>query len=337
MRKFLSIFTVTTTLIGLAGCSQSEITEPVVDTNQPVEIKVAGKTLGITSHTRAPFEGDGQVAIDARLIVSSTDLNYTTMVANDTIEFAAGADSGFDPAVPYPHSTNSVYLVGLYPPAAEADWTIASGSASFTFDGTHDVMATRQVETKRTDGTASPTTYPLMTFHHLLTRLNLCVQAEDEAAQAAWGGVTSITVKSPNGIAITFEKEATPPTASTKPTSLCSGTAIDFPFYNKGLDTKFTIGTIPLQATTPTAQSYSLVAPPSSTTTEASYDLLVVTDNHAGYAINVPLKNTGGTDYIGDARGLQFDITLTFTATNIMAKATVNKWEDGGTGGGTIQ
>lgn len=334
MRKFLSIFTVTATLIGLAGCSQSEITEPVVDTNQPVEIKVAGKTLGITSHTRAPFDGNGAVAIDARVIVSSTSLDYTTRVANDIIKFAAGADSGFDPAVPYPHSTNSVYLIGLYPAGAVDDWTIASGSASFTFNGSHDVMATRQVETKRTDGTASPTTYPLMTFHHLLTRLDLRIQAENIAAQEAWGEVTSIKVKSPStGVAVNFDIEN-----NTRPNADFSTTVGEFPFYAIATDNVFPQTPLPLKTVNPGVQSYCLVAPKDGNGSQVKYDLLVTSENHtAEYPITVDLNDTSSAAFTGNTQGNKFEITLTFTATEIMAKATVVDWTTGGTGGGTIQ
>lgn len=335
MRKFLSFFTVTATLMGITSCSDNKIADLTVDTDQPVEIKVSGKALGITPNTRAPFEGNGNVAIDARVIASSTSLNYSTLVANGIIEFTANTASGFSPAVPYPHSNNSVYLVGLYPAGAANAWTIASDKASFIFDGSHDVMATRQVETKRTDGTASPTTYPTMTFHHLLTRLNLRIQAKDAAAQTAWGEVTSIKVKSRStGVDVLFSTEDN----TSRPDTLFNTTAADFPFYTNETDDVFPQIALPLEASNPNVQSYCLVAPKNGAGSQVQYDILVTTVNHpAVFPVTVGLNTTGSAAFTGNTQGNKFEITLTFTATEIMAIANVKPWDNGGSGSGTIQ
>lgn len=334
MKKYLSIFTVTATLIGFASCSQNEITEPTVDTDKPVEIRVAGKALSITPQTRAPHIGTSAAGLTARVLASEKTKEYAgaDLVTNGTITFEdapTGSATGYSPAVPYPHATDPVYLLGLYP-TTPADWTIANDgkSANFTFDGSHDVMATQEVSTTRADGVTGGT-YKSLTFHHLLTKLDLLIKADDQSAIDAWGNVTSIIVKSAKTATVTFSDAS----AATAPTTGFTENA-EFPFYAVSDDAALT--PVALTTTATDAQYYALVAP--SKTGNAAYDLVVTTANYNGnYNVTVPLESAPNTAFTGDTQGKQFKITLTFTATDIKAFATVVDWTTGGTGGGTIQ
>lgn len=339
MRKF-SLFTVAATLVAFTSCSQVD-SQDVVDTDQPVEIKVAGKALSITPTTRKPFEGIATTDLNARVLASNTSKTYNNspidLIKDGTMTFTAATSStasGFDGGgVPYPHATNSVYLVGLYPTAPSADWTIASDgkSASHTFDGTHDVMATREITTVRSDGKDG---YQTLTFHHLLTRLDVIIQAEDQSAIDSWGNVTSIQVKSPsNNITVTFDTEDN----NTKPATSFTNAETLFSFYTVGTDVLLPSTTLPLKSSDPSAQSYSIVAPKVGGGSQVVYDLVVTTANHSGYAVSVPLLDTANAEFKGDTKGLKFEITLTFEATDIKAFATVKPWVTGGTGGATIQ
>lgn len=351
MRKFLSIFTVTATLIGITSCSKSEIPDTAVDTDQPVEIRVAGKALSITPSTRVPFEGSVPTNLKARVLASNTAAKYINapddLIKDGTMSFnAASTAYKFDgtDVITYPHATTPVYLVGLYPTTTAADWTVdaSSGSkASFVFNGTHDVMATREVATTREEAVAG--TYQTLTFHHLLTRLNLRIQAENAAAQAAWGQVKSIKVKSlTNKATVTFGTEDNLTQPVTEFSVDATSTDTDFKFYTIETDNPIPQADIPLKPTGSApalaVQSYSLVTPKDgSSTTQVSYDLVVETENHSGFAINVPLETTTSSEFKDNTKGLQFEITLTFTATEIKAMATVKPWVPGGTGSGTVQ
>lgn len=343
MKKFLSILAVASTAMYFTSCSKSDVTDVGDEkAQQPVEIKVGGKALSITpGKTRAPFEGIAVADLKARVLASNTSKKYDAspdlinsgaMTFKNSNTTAIGFDGG---AVPYPHATNNVYMVGLYPMAPFADWTITdNGSkAKYTFDGSHDVMAADEVTTTRAEAVGA-VGYQTLNFHHLLTRLNLTVQAKDQAAKDAWGEVTSVKVKSPaNDVTVTFKtKDANPPTTEFGTTETL------FPFYLKGSDNTLASLELPLENSSPTAQSYSIVATKNGTA--VSYDLIVTTDKFTtGYNVNVPLMTADSTPaaFSGDTRGLQFDITLTFSSTDIRAFATVKEWGTGGTGGATIQ
>lgn len=342
MKKFLSILAVASTAMYFTSCSKSDVTDVGDDkAQQPMEIKVGGKALSITpGKTRAPFEGIAAADLKARVLASNTSKKYDitpdlikdgTMTFKNSVTAAIGFD---DVIVPYPHAVNNVYMVGLYPTAPSADWTITdNGSkAKYTFNGSHDVMAADEVTTVRSDGTTGA--YKTLNFHHLLTRLNLTVQAKDQAAKDAWGKVTSVEVESPaNDVTVTFKTVDADP-----PATAFGNTKTNFPFYLAGSDNALASLELPLESTNPAAQSYSIVA--TKVGPAVSYDLIVKTEKFtAGYAVNVPLMTDAvpPVAFNDDTRGLQFNITLTFNATEIKAFATVKAWGDGGTGGATIQ
>lgn len=348
MKKFLSILAVASTAMYFTSCSKSDVTDVGDDkAQQPMEIKVGGKALSITpGKTRAPFEGIAVADLKARVLASNTSKKYDAapdlinsgaMTFKNTITTAIGFDDG---AVPYPHATNNVYMVGLYP-MGSTDWAITeSGSkAKFTFNGSHDVMAADEVITTRAEAT-SAVGYKTLNFHHLLTRLNLTVLAKDQAAKDAWGDVTSIKVKSPaNDVTVTFKTADTNP-----PTTAFGTTETIFPFYEIAKETALPTIALPLEIDSPSAQSYALVAPKNgNNSTQVFYELIVTAKNYTEngsekeYPITVNLESAPNTAFNGNTQGLKFDIKLTFSATDIKAFATVKAWVDGGTGGATIQ
>lgn len=348
MKKFLSILAVASTAMYFTSCSKSDVTDVGDEkAQQPMEIKVGGKALSITpGKTRAPFEGIAVADLKARVLASNTSKKYDVtpdlinsgaMTFKNSITTAIGFDDG---AVPYPHATNNVYMVGLYP-MDPTDWDIRDNgsTAFFTFNGSHDVMAADEVTTTRAEAT-SATGYKTLNFHHLLTRLNLTVQAKDQAAKDAWGKVTSIKVKSPaEDVKVTFKTADTNP-----PTTTFGTTEAIFPFYEIAKETALPTTELPLEASAPTAQSYALVAPKDgNNSTQVSYDLIVTAENYTEngsekeYPITVKLDSAPNTAFNGDTQGLKFDIKLTFSATDIKAFATVKAWGEGGTGGATIQ
>lgn len=341
MRKSLLFLAVVSTAMYLTSCSKSDGPGPGGDgPGQPVDIKLGGQTLSVSPGTKAPIDGIPASGLTARVLASNTSLKYESpnMFKDGTMKFmstttAAGFEGG---GVPYPHATNPVHLVGLFPTAPSADWTItANGTkAVYAFNGSHDVMATKEVATTREDATTGHT-YKTLKFHHLLTRLNITVQATDANAATAWGQVTSITVKSPaEEVTVTFEKGN-----DARPTNVFTEVDTWLNVYGIGTEAVLPATTLPLVATIPAAQGYIMVAPKDGqTTTQVEYDLIVITDKYpAGYPISVPLEASPGAAFNDKTQGLQFDIKLTFNATEIKAFATVEPWGTGGSGSGTIQ
>lgn len=335
MKKFLFLFTVIAALMNFTSCSNGDNPIDVVDPDKPVEIKVSGRALDVVAGTRAPFDGviaNGD-ALNARVIASITQNVYTTPLHDNFMNFGATA-VGFTAPKAYPHAVNPVYLVGLYPSDLWDATTTGTDKISFTFTGKEDVMASNQVATVKNDVISN--THKSLTFHHLLTRLNLTVQAKDDDARTAWGQVKSLKVVSTNyKVTVTLGTG----TDAIAPDTVFAGGEKEFDFYNIGADTPYcnAAQTLPLESDNPTTQSYALVAPQGdASATEIGYTIKVTTTNYntTERVIYVPLKvSTNGANFANQSTaGKKFEVVLTFTATNIEATATVIPWALGGNG-----
>lgn len=339
MKRFLFLFTVIAALMNFTSCSNND--DPAgVDPNQPVEIKVSGRALDVVASTRAPFEGiTGANKLSAKVMASNTAAKYMApdVLHVSTMEFGPTDPVGFGDPKPYPHATNPVYLVGLYPSSATWSSVANDNETSFTFTGIEDVMASTEVATVKDDVVNG--THKSLTFHHLLTKLNLGIKAKDDNASLAWGSVTSLQVVSPNNVATVKLGTGSETPESVAPTTTFTGGNQDFTFCAIGLDTPFCSGTSPYgwPATIGVVgQSYALVAPQNTTdaATPIVYTIKVRTEkyNITDRVVPVTLKDTDGNNFVGSTAGQMFDISLTFTATNIEAKATVKPWITGGNG-----
>lgn len=338
MKRFLFLFTVIAALMNFTSCSNND--DPTgVDPNQPVEIKVGGRALDVVASTRAPFdEITASNTLTAKVMASETSSKYATadVLHDDFMNFGAAA-VGFTTPKAFPHATNPVYLVGLYP---STTWTAVAGDneTSFTFTGTEDVMASTEVATVKDD--VADNNHKSLTFHHLLTRLNLTIKAKDASAVEAWGAVTSLQVVSPSDVVMVELGTGSETPSSVAPTTdFTGGNAADFTFCTIGTDTPFCSTGAPYvwPATAPTtAQSYALVAPQDNTaTTPIKYTIKIRTEKYDAQdrSVDVTLKvSTGGADFVGNTAGKKFEVVLTFTATNIEATATVKPWTPGGNG-----
>lgn len=339
MKRFLFLFTVIAALMNFTSCSNND--DPTgVDPNQPVEIKVGGRALDVVASTRAPFdEITASNTLTAKVMASETSSKYGTadVLHDDFMNFGAAAVGFTDPKA-FPHATTPVYLVGLYP---STTWTAVAGDnkTSFTFTGTEDVMASTEVATVKDD--VADNNHKSLTFHHLLTRLNLTIKAKDASAVAAWGAVTSLQVVSPSDVVMVELGTGSETPSSVAPTTdFTGGNAADFTFCTIGTDTPFCSTSAPYAwpTTAPTeAQSYALVAPQNNTATSTPivYNIKIKTEKYATIdrTVPVPLKvSTGGADFVGNTAGQKFEVVLTFTASNIEATATVKPWTPGGNG-----
>ncbi len=330
-------------LLTLASCSKSELANRPVVENDMVEIMATSKAL--TIETRAPFEG--QIASDntltAVVLGSTTTADYTTRYCDGTITFADDTNAkGFDTTPKYyPVSDAPIYLCALYPTAL-ADWKDIATTAKYTFDGKTDVMAAAEVSGKKS--TAMAGTVPSFTFNHLLTKLIVKVKADGDAAVGVWGDITGISlVKANNGDVFDTAEVTLATGAAATGTAFSNAAADGMAFYRidaaaytdnavDDADNKIALTTTAEEA------AYSLVAPiiaengvkhfalkvdtklgETVTTKEVSFDLYKAKVGEEDPAV-----------FSGDTQGKAFEITLTFKATEIVAKATVTDWVKGG-------
>lgn len=305
---------------------------------------------------------------------ANTSLVVDTIIFEDVK--TNSATFGFVNPQYYPvNPATKVALVGLYPAkAAFAPSSAMSSYASTTYDitvlGNEDLMVAPEVQTKKSDVvgvTAGSEVYPTLDFQHLLTRLDMKVVAKDSAAYKAWGKIKEIAIIKTGNAALknVISVNLTPsttPGVTYDPVAKITGSAASFPCYVvnsvtsnytdsilNGTDyTKNIVLPVAADATSPTTiasdakiVAYSMITP-FNATTSATIDLNIITENSdpAGYAITVPLTLDASISSNPDEaamRGKKIVVTLTFAATEIVARASVASWENGGTADGTIE
>ena len=288
-------------IAAMASCSKTELS------NTPdgsVEIKAKSTALSIS--TKSPYEGtiSSGNPLTAQVLVSKTDGNYTSRYCDGEMTFSDDGTTEASFATPqyYPADGSVLYLCGLYP-SDLGGW-----------------------------------------FKHLLTKLGVKLVAEDDAAVTAWGNVTDISLVGVNGSQKPYSKvEVTLQDGTAVTGSAFSTTVESFSFYtmteNTYNDVAFSAQTLALTKTAANA-AYSLVAPITATGT-GDFKLKITTQKDAESPlvneVAVDLKNTSSSTFTGDTQGKAFEITLTFKATEIQAKASVKEWENAGTATGEIK
>lgn len=337
-RLFVSLLAV----VAMPSCSKNE---PVTGSDVPTDgVEIMARSVVRTIETTAPFEGEigDNGSLTARVLVSATSGNYTTIYEDDQMTFTDNGTMqvGFVTPAYYPADGSRLYLCGLYP--ADQNWQNPTTSADYTFDGKTDIMAAAQVSSSKAEAQAG--TYPTLAFKHLLTKLVVKAVAADQAAIDAWGNVTEIVLTQAGGAA-PYTKATVTLTDGTAATGTAfATTATSFPFYTitSGTtynDVAFTEQTCAL-ATTAADIAYSMVAPVTATET-GDFKLKITTQKGSETAleneVTIDLKDTTDSAFTGDTQNKSFVITLTFKATEIQAKATVGTWEEGGSAGAEIQ
>ena len=221
-------------------------------------------------------------------------------------------------------------------------WGTVTENAARTFDGKTDIMAAAQQQSSKSEAQAG--TYPTMQFKHLLTKLVVKLVAEDDAAVTAWGNVTDISLVGVNGSQKPYSKVEVALQDGTAVTGSAFSTTVEnFSFYtmteNAYNDVAFSAQTLALTKTAANA-AYSLVAPITATGT-GDFKLKITTQKDAESPlvneVAVDLKDMSSSTFTGDTQGKAFEITLTFKATEIQAKASVKEWEKAGTATGEIK
>lgn len=321
----------------LASCSESE---NVLVNDGDVEIALRSTTMNASGvATRTPFEGAiGTTNQLVARVVTSTTANFLgSPYANGTMTFkGAGAvsyDAGATGTTTFPDATNSVYLFGLYP----STWTVSNGGqATYTFTGKEDAMATQKVATKRSDVVAS--TYQVLNFEHLLTRLEVKLSAADAAA-AIIGDIASVklvgnrTSTTPIEDQVTILNNADEMVVSFAPGA---NNTLDFYGLTEDADGEKVYSDITMAdyALTTDAElvAYSMVAPvTASEANKEEYILEIATELDGSKYIGIDLMAAAGEAFVGNTAGKSFTISLYFKSNEqIMVDVTVEDWEEEG-------
>ncbi|MDE6508552.1 MAG: fimbrillin family protein [Alistipes sp.] len=328
----------------MASCSKSELANrPNIDRDN-VEIMASSVAKSIT---RTPYEGN--IATDneltARVLVSETAGDYSTLLNTDYkmvfSDVASNANSQVGFATTpcfFPADGGKVYLSGFHPYDGWTEIVTNGPNYFFAIDGKSDLMAAAEQATDKAEALAG--TYPTLTFKHLLTKLVIKVQAEDDNAITSWGKITDmyLTKAASSAIRAWAQVKKSEDTATFRADN--DGNNLDklacysYDENNKPTDTEFSAIALTVPDTeageVAPAVAYSMIHPV--TATEKHYTLVVKTEKHTEeYPIDLTLYKKGSTDVFTDpTTGYAFEISLTFKAKAIQAKATVTPWAEGG-------
>lgn len=308
----------------LASCSKDN--ETPAPTTDPNEITLVSNMVGV--ETKAPLSGDLKAV--ARVLATSTSTTnfsalYGTRDADNTyINFdgtttakgftnAAGNDE--DPE--YYQGDKTVYLCGFYP----KDWTV-DGEFS-AIDGKTDVLFAPAIGVTKDTEIANRK----LTFHHLLTKLNVKVKLENGSVDN-WGKITSMTLTSNTKVNLNV---ASLPTNVRDIAVSSFSESKTLNFYTINGDAAISSTALPEGAeTTATDFAYVMCAPVTADG-EDDYTLTIVTEKGGTHTVGVDLKKSDNSSaFTGSTLGYQFDIVLNFQSTEILATATVAEWNDGG-------
>lgn len=155
-----------------------------------------GKRTG----TRAPIDGGTASSAALNLSVIRADEtnrsggvygNYSTTAIAATRAAATGNTPtalGLTPAQFYPINERGTRFTGWHPQVGTGV-TYSGGVATFTFDGSQDIMTAPMVE-----GRSSDVTPFNLVFAHRLSQVRVWVFADNAQAQTAWGKVKAVKV-----------------------------------------------------------------------------------------------------------------------------------------------
>lgn len=334
MKKF--IFPLVAVL-GFAACTP-ENENPMGDGND--EIKLQMTQLNI--ETRAPYmaqEPSAQAPLLARVLCSQTQGDYGEEVDeaenNGFMNFTAAStatsfcsNDGIITPKSFPSGVDTVYLVGLYP--AETWTKNTDTSASFNFNGSNDIMFAPEATTVKRGAVGT------LAFGHKMTKINIQLRAVDDASIDPWGEIenialTGVGANQPNQqVEIRFADGKA--TFSDQVASLsCYGT--DGTDY---ADTAYA-GTTAL-TTTPTTVAYTICESVDATGGSTNeYTLTVTSSTKGDVPVPFSLTNDENVEFIGNTAGYAFTVTLSFSAVEIQAQATVTPWDEQGTTDVTIE
>lgn len=320
-------------VLGFAACTP-ENENPMGDGND--EIKLQMTQLNI--ETRAPYmaqEPSAQAPLLARVLCSQTQGNYKVEVDeannNGFMNFTAAStktsfclNNGTITPKSFPRGVDSVYLVGLYP--AETWTKNTDTSASFNFNGSNDIMFAPEATTVK--GGAVGT----LAFGHKMTKINIQLRAVDDASITRWGEIENIALTGVGAAAA--EPNTTVEVVFADGAATFSNAAASLACYGTdGTDytDKAYAGTTAL-TTTPTTVAYTICQPVDATDGATDeYTLTVTSSTKGDVPVSFSLTSNTDDEFTGNTAGYAFTVTLSFSAVEIQAQATVTPWDEQGT------
>lgn len=361
----------------MASCSKSEVeTRPVAAGD--VEIQAGSTVLSI--ETKAPFtdklDANGQT-LEAYVIASKSQTDYATADAVGTpgkwcegkMTFGSGYNAtastgsvsdpvGFTTAQYYPADDTQLYMVGLVP-SDNTKWTIANTSTTgvIEIDGKTDIMAAAVTTNsanangiKKSEAIAGH--HPSFTFNHLLTKLDIYVKADVNAA-TSFGKITKLELKdAKNQCTVTLDGAAAKVESAASAFAATSTTTCPFYRYDYSATTpdytddavgsghEIDLSDIATNHSTDGAfVAYAMVNPVwiAVSNAEKPYVLHIESEKGLTKDVEVKLLKANNTDvFENSTQGMQFKVTLTFKATDIKASATVTEWNSTDTGNSDI-
>lgn len=334
-------------IVAMTSCTQSDI---LLRSDNNVEILLKSSALSVEAVTRSPFNGQISASntLEGRVVATATSGNYATHYVDGKMIFADPTttthfETGYAGKKYYPVDGTDLYIFGLYPATG---WTLST-KGEFTFTGTEDVMVAKEVSWNKSKAQQTTGNIPNLDFIHLLTKLNISLQAADDDAIEAWGTISKIEllkVKSadPNtqasvdlvrgmAAANTFNGGASPFKCygMTETASVKTYTDVEYASQN------YTLTKVPVY------QAYSLIAPVEladpAVTGDLQFKIYAAGANNGAQEVTVELKDASGQDFTGFTQGKAFDINLKFMSTNIVATASVTDWTQAGSSDTEIQ
>lgn len=330
-KKYL--FLMLTTLLLWAGCSKTEVVNPVEPDN--LEIKIQSSVRDVLFSTRGAYEGTDLTTnpLTALVLASQTTKNYATLHCNGTMTFdGSGAVSYNKPITSgsyvFPGQTTNIYLTGLHP-ASGWDVTTTPGTPVFTLTGKDDVMLAPEQSTVLALVNAG--TYATLPFTHQLTLMKLSFYGDAQAVGKV--KVTDVELIKVNEAIIPATTQATISAATQEITF--TGSLASLPCYISGADDTYTGQSYTLTATA-SEQAYVLAPPVANAAAgnnEYTFKVSYLDANNSPKAmdVNVDLKvATGGAAFTGSTVGTAFNITFKFVGGQIEALASITDWTLGG-------
>lgn len=230
----------------------------------------------------------------------------------------------------YSKDQTFIYFIGLHP---QTGWTTvnAGEAASYTFDGTQDLMYAHKVHGYYSSGAS---VYPTLTFSHLLTWLKFEIKAENQDVSEIWGKIKDIKIRSKQTVQINFNGSAED--SNWRNYISFTGEETTLPLYITDTDTPFPSQPHEIPYLGAEEIAYVMCAPTYASAQETDYYLEIETEYRTA-SVPVNLRRAADQYFSESTMGKQFTILLTFKAgNNISVAATVTDWKTGGVSSGII-
>lgn len=326
-KNVLLLFLASATMV---GCS-SDTPTPEGD----ALIRLRSTTLDASLVSRSPVTGSPSTDIPFTALVpcaktsGSKSLGYVDGIhAVGAMTFRNGDATTYDLASlgddaetksTFP-SCKEVYMFGLYPNVSNL-WTLTNSDASATFSGSDDLMAAAELSVKQPEGDSK--SCPMLTFGHLLTRLEVKLKAKDAAAIASVGAIKSIRlVADAQGKGKVRDQVVFTP--STGQAAFAeSATKTEFPFYKAtSVDGSTSYSNDPYSAqsytltTSAALQAYSMVASVEAGAATPNEYYLAIERGESGNVDYVGfdlLQSDNVTPFEGNTAGYYFSVVITYS------------------------